>query len=275
MNRAGHAGLGPPAPGHRGRRGARRRRPRACAPPSRAAGARCDLRFFEGEGHGFRRADTLTACLEAELAFYLQLQLRPLGSRAQKGVPFSATPCVRGFRDPCRNDSHDDAIPTCRADILSSGLWQWRGRPCSSGSPRNGRRAAVRGQRAVRAPHHLHVDQRALRGLGAHGAARRSPSARLASAVLAWAVRRARRRQPGHALTERQHKRAWARPHRGGGLRLRRRARHPAGLRDPVALRRGGRVPPAARGRHRRGRRAGPRPRPGPVPPVGAPAATR
>ena len=37
-----------------------------------AAGTRCDLRFFEGEGHGFRRADTLTACLEAELAFYLE-----------------------------------------------------------------------------------------------------------------------------------------------------------------------------------------------------------
>jgi dipeptidyl aminopeptidase/acylaminoacyl peptidase len=37
-----------------------------------AAGTRCDLRFFEGEGHGFRRADTLKACLEAELAFYLE-----------------------------------------------------------------------------------------------------------------------------------------------------------------------------------------------------------
>jgi dipeptidyl aminopeptidase/acylaminoacyl peptidase len=37
-----------------------------------AAGVRCDLRFFEGEGHGFRRAETLTACLEAELAFYLE-----------------------------------------------------------------------------------------------------------------------------------------------------------------------------------------------------------
>jgi dipeptidyl aminopeptidase/acylaminoacyl peptidase len=36
-----------------------------------AAGTHCDLRFFDGEGHGFRRADTLTACLEAELAFYL------------------------------------------------------------------------------------------------------------------------------------------------------------------------------------------------------------
>jgi len=37
-----------------------------------AAGSHCDLEFFEGEGHGFRRADTLTACLEAELAFYLR-----------------------------------------------------------------------------------------------------------------------------------------------------------------------------------------------------------
>jgi dipeptidyl aminopeptidase/acylaminoacyl peptidase len=37
-----------------------------------AAGTSCELEFFEGEGHGFRRADTLTACLEAELAFYLR-----------------------------------------------------------------------------------------------------------------------------------------------------------------------------------------------------------
>ena len=53
----------------------------AVVPPSQAermrdaleaAGTRCDLRFFEGEGHGFRRADTLIACLEAELAFYLE-----------------------------------------------------------------------------------------------------------------------------------------------------------------------------------------------------------
>jgi dienelactone hydrolase len=36
-----------------------------------AFGTSCSLRFFEGEGHGFRRAETLTACLEAELAFYL------------------------------------------------------------------------------------------------------------------------------------------------------------------------------------------------------------
>ena len=37
-----------------------------------AAGTSCDLEFFEGEGHGFRRADTLTTCLETELAFYLR-----------------------------------------------------------------------------------------------------------------------------------------------------------------------------------------------------------
>jgi dipeptidyl aminopeptidase/acylaminoacyl peptidase len=36
-----------------------------------AAGHACQLVFFEGESHGFRRAETLTACLEAELAFYL------------------------------------------------------------------------------------------------------------------------------------------------------------------------------------------------------------
>ncbi len=34
-------------------------------------GPACDLRFFDGEAHGFRRADTLVACLEAELSFYL------------------------------------------------------------------------------------------------------------------------------------------------------------------------------------------------------------
>jgi dipeptidyl aminopeptidase/acylaminoacyl peptidase len=53
----------------------------AVVPPSQAermrdaleaAGAQCDLRFFEGEGHGFRRAETIAACLEAEWAFYLE-----------------------------------------------------------------------------------------------------------------------------------------------------------------------------------------------------------
>jgi dipeptidyl aminopeptidase/acylaminoacyl peptidase len=40
-----------------------------------AAGTSCDLVFFEGEGHGFRQAATLTASLEQELAFYTR-QLR-------------------------------------------------------------------------------------------------------------------------------------------------------------------------------------------------------
>jgi dienelactone hydrolase len=35
-----------------------------------ARGRPCTVRFFEGEGHGFRRAETLEACLSDELAFY-------------------------------------------------------------------------------------------------------------------------------------------------------------------------------------------------------------
>ncbi|HVB92180.1 MAG TPA: prolyl oligopeptidase family serine peptidase [Acidimicrobiales bacterium] len=35
-----------------------------------AAGVDCELRYFKGEGHGFRRADTLAACYAAELGFY-------------------------------------------------------------------------------------------------------------------------------------------------------------------------------------------------------------
>jgi dipeptidyl aminopeptidase/acylaminoacyl peptidase len=35
-----------------------------------AAGRRCVVRFFEGEGHGFRRAETVVASLEEELDFY-------------------------------------------------------------------------------------------------------------------------------------------------------------------------------------------------------------
>jgi dipeptidyl aminopeptidase/acylaminoacyl peptidase len=38
-------------------------------------GVRCEVRYFEGESHGFRRADTLVACFEAELAFYDEVLL--------------------------------------------------------------------------------------------------------------------------------------------------------------------------------------------------------
>ena len=40
-----------------------------------ARGIRCEARYFEGESHGFRRADTLIACFEAELAFYADVLL--------------------------------------------------------------------------------------------------------------------------------------------------------------------------------------------------------
>ena len=35
-----------------------------------AHGRHCEVRLFEGEGHGFRRAETVQAALEAELGFY-------------------------------------------------------------------------------------------------------------------------------------------------------------------------------------------------------------
>jgi dipeptidyl aminopeptidase/acylaminoacyl peptidase len=40
-----------------------------------ARGVRCEVRYFAGESHGFRRADTLVACFEAELAFYQEVLL--------------------------------------------------------------------------------------------------------------------------------------------------------------------------------------------------------
>ena len=38
-----------------------------------AEGRHCEVRFFAGEGHGFRRAETLEAAFEAELGFYLRV----------------------------------------------------------------------------------------------------------------------------------------------------------------------------------------------------------
>jgi len=40
-----------------------------------ARGVRCEARYFAGESHGFRRADTLVACFEAELRFYAEVLL--------------------------------------------------------------------------------------------------------------------------------------------------------------------------------------------------------
>jgi dipeptidyl aminopeptidase/acylaminoacyl peptidase len=39
----------------------------------RARGIEAEYHAFEGEGHGFRRADTLATCLEEELAFYRRI----------------------------------------------------------------------------------------------------------------------------------------------------------------------------------------------------------
>ena len=67
-----------------------------------AAGRHCDVRFFEGEGHGFRRAETLETCLEEELGFYRRssaserlgpkVAVRPAGRLCQAvGTPMSTT----------------------------------------------------------------------------------------------------------------------------------------------------------------------------------------
>lgn len=49
----------------------------AMAEALRARGLRCDYLTFEGEGHGFRKSDTIRAALQAELAFHLEvLRLR-------------------------------------------------------------------------------------------------------------------------------------------------------------------------------------------------------
>jgi len=39
----------------------------------RERGLRCELLVFEGESHGFRRVETLIACMEAEIAFYQEV----------------------------------------------------------------------------------------------------------------------------------------------------------------------------------------------------------
>jgi dipeptidyl aminopeptidase/acylaminoacyl peptidase len=38
-------------------------------------GVVCEAQYFAGESHGFRRAETLIACFEAELAFYERVLL--------------------------------------------------------------------------------------------------------------------------------------------------------------------------------------------------------
>ena len=45
-----------------------------------AHGRHCEVRLFEGEGHGFRRAETVRAALEEELGFYLRVLEREGGA---------------------------------------------------------------------------------------------------------------------------------------------------------------------------------------------------
>ncbi len=50
---------------------------RAMAAALEARGVRCTVRYFAGESHGFRRAETLTACYDDELAFYEEVLVGP------------------------------------------------------------------------------------------------------------------------------------------------------------------------------------------------------
>ncbi len=45
-----------------------------------AHGRHCEVRLFEGEGHGFRRAETIRAALEEELGFYLRVLVSEAGA---------------------------------------------------------------------------------------------------------------------------------------------------------------------------------------------------
>jgi dipeptidyl aminopeptidase/acylaminoacyl peptidase len=53
---------------------------RAMAEALSARGLRCQARYFAGESHGFRRADTLIACFADELRFYAEVLLGETGS---------------------------------------------------------------------------------------------------------------------------------------------------------------------------------------------------
>jgi dipeptidyl aminopeptidase/acylaminoacyl peptidase len=48
---------------------------RRMADALRDRGVRCEARYFAGESHGFRRAETLIACFDAELGFYADVLL--------------------------------------------------------------------------------------------------------------------------------------------------------------------------------------------------------
>lgn len=65
-------------------------------------GLRCRLETFAGEGHGFRRAATVTACLQAELAFYQEVLFPVSGGRAP--VAGKVQPARTGSAGPAQRD---------------------------------------------------------------------------------------------------------------------------------------------------------------------------
>jgi dipeptidyl aminopeptidase/acylaminoacyl peptidase len=58
-----------------------------------AHGVRCTLEVFAGESHGFRRAETIEACLLAELEFY-----RTLFAPDSVAEPPASAPGTPGIR---------------------------------------------------------------------------------------------------------------------------------------------------------------------------------
>ena len=173
-----------------------------------AAGTRCDLGFFEGEGHGFRRADTLTACLEAELAFYLE-ELRPLGST--EGCPSGRDPLCEAFADAMLTTTHDARrSPTWRRATLGR---PWR-RAMGAGAADLTRGRATRCCTAASAVFALLTiytsTERAVPGVGTHGAAPRSPSGRWPRASWPGSCAAPAGAQAGRCADDRrQHRRAW------------------------------------------------------------------
>ena len=104
----------------------------------------------------------------------------PLGasaSRISRGFPPASPPVCEAFATPCRRlprrRRHPD-LDRPPAPTLARGV----GTESGAISPEAGDALLYVGSAALRAPHHLHVDQRALPGVGPHGAARRSSSAR-------------------------------------------------------------------------------------------------
>ena len=188
----------------------------------------------------------------------------PLDSR--QGPP-PGSPRVRGFRDAMPTNSAT-TIPTWAASVVATGSLDRANRI----SPEAGDALLYRGS-ALFALLTIYTSTNALYQVWGRMALSPFAFGALASAVLAWVVRARPAAAAGPRPDEAAAPAGLADPDRRRRVRVRGRAGHPARARDPVALRRRGRVPPAARGRHGRGRRPGPRPRPGSLPPAGAAAA--